>query len=605
MRRVLVALATMLATLPMLAVPTGAAGSSPEGERPPPRIINGQEVDPPGTYPFMVAIVQRGNDSFNGQYCGGSLISETWVLSAAHCFVGESASNVEVVIGRHDLTSNAGVRIGARSIVIHPDYNDRTTNNDVALVELSQPYSGETIALPPDASFETPGRTATAIGWGNTEANRSKAARANWPTNLQEVDLRLGSNDDCRAHYGSDYRANTMLCAGGAGFDTCQGDSGGPLFITTAGGWTQVGITSWGDGCGQSWPGIYTRVSTFVPWVTQVSGVEPGEGSSGGGGDTEGVFCAGRQTTIVGTGGDDFLIGTFERDVIAGLGGNDTIQGLGGNDVICGDAGDDDIDGGGGSDLILGGSGNDELRGGAGNDKLKGQKGDDELSGDEGRDRVIGNGGSDHLLGGEGDDVLRGGGGADTLIGTPGYDVDDGGGGRDECEESDDEFTGCETVGDLIGDGDGGVDGNGAGLDPSLPAFFRSPQLSSGFEPDPWTRAAVAGGSVDVTYLGGGCIGFAAQAPDFQLTWSGGGSMLRFYFVADYGDATLIVRDPSGAWNCNDDWGPFVTLDPGVEFDNPADGVYDIWIGSYWEGDFPSGRFSITERGSCDPLSPC
>jgi Ca2+-binding RTX toxin-like protein len=599
-RRSLTALALVVVIVPLLAAPTHAAGPFPDGDGPQERIINGEEVDPPGKYPFMVAIVSRGSDSFNGQYCGGSLISDRWVLSAAHCFVGESASNVDVVVGRHDLTSSAGTRIRAKSIVMHPDYNDRTSNNDIALIELRDPYATDFTSLPPNDSLDTPGRTATVIGWGNTDANRSKVTRETWPTNLMEVDLPIATDDDCRSHYGSDYRANTMLCAGGGGLDSCQGDSGGPLFLTASGGWTQVGIVSWGDGCGQSWPGVYTRVSTYLSWITQVSGVQPGEGGSDGGGDTEGVFCAGRQTTIAGTEGDDFLVGTSGKDVIAGLGGDDTIQGLGGNDVICGDAGDDDLRGDGGADLIFGGAGNDHISGGAGNDKLKGQKGTDDLFGDEGNDRLIGNGGADSLFGGEGDDILKGGGGADSLIGTPGVDTDNGGGGSDECDDDDDQFIMCETIVDLEG---GGVDADG--LDPSLPATFRSPNLTSGFTPDPWRRAATSGGDVDVFYLGGGCLGFAAQAPDFELTWSGGGSLLRMYFVSDFGDATLVVNDPSGDWHCNDDWDPGLTVDPGIDFVNPENGVYDIWIGSYFEGDFLPGKFSITEIGFCDPLNFC
>jgi trypsin len=599
-RRALTALAAVAVAVPLLAAPTHAVGPFPEGEGPQVRIINGGEVEPPGKYPFMVAIVARGADSYNGQYCGGSLIADRWVLSAAHCLVGESASTVDVVIGRHDLTSNAGTRIRAESIVMHPDYNDRTSNNDIALIELRDPVSEQPLSLPPDESLDAPGRTATVIGWGNVDANRSKAPRETWPTNLMEVDLPLVGNDDCRSHYGTDFRANTMLCAGGNGLDSCQGDSGGPLFLSTSGGWTQVGIVSWGDGCGQSWPGVYTRVSTYVSWITQVSGVQPGEGGSENGGDTEGVFCAGRQATIAGTAGDDFLVGTSGRDVIAGLGGNDIIQGLGGNDVICGGAGDDDLRGDGGADRIFGGVGNDLLEGGAGNDKLKGQKGNDDLLGGDGGDRLVGNAGSDYLLGGAGDDILKGGSGADFLIGTPGFDQDNGGGGSDECDDDDDEFTMCETVVDL----EGGVVVSDE-LDPSLQATFRSPKLTSGFLPDPWRRQAASGGGIDVFYLGGGCLGFAAQAPDFELTWSGGGSLLRMYFVADFGDTTLVVRDPSGDWHCNDDWEPGSTLDPGIDFVGPENGVYDIWIGSYFEGDSLGGRFSITERGFCDPLNPC
>jgi hypothetical protein len=124
--------------------------------------------------------------------------------------------------------------------------------------------------------------------------------------------------------------------------------------------------------------------------------------------------------------------------------------------------------------------------------------------------------------------------------------------------------------------------------------------LSGGFLPDPRTWGVTSGGSVDVSYLGGTCVGWAAQAPDFQLSWSGG-TQLRFYWIANIvgDDAVLVVNDPAGNWHCNDD--SYSTLNPTVTFGAAMNGTYDVWVGSRWNGDFDSGTLYVTELGGNHP----
>jgi serine protease Do len=138
----------------------------------------------------------------------------------------------------------------------------------------------------------------------------------------------------------------------------------------------------------------------------------------------------------------------------------------------------------------------------------------------------------------------------------------------------------------------------GAELDMTETPYYGSVSLGAGFTPDPHTAAVVAGGTVDASYLGGGCVGFAARAPDFRLNWSGSSAELRILFEGDdgEGDPTLIVNAPDGSWTCNDDAEPG-TLDPMVVVPNPAPGQYDIWVGSYARGAFISGTLSVTELG--------
>jgi S1-C subfamily serine protease len=133
-------------------------------------------------------------------------------------------------------------------------------------------------------------------------------------------------------------------------------------------------------------------------------------------------------------------------------------------------------------------------------------------------------------------------------------------------------------------------------LDYRLTPAFGDVTLAAGFMPDPYTLRMTSGGTVDTTYLGGDCIGYAADAPDFRLHWSGRSDQLRIFFRADgEGDTTLLINRPDGSWVCNDD-AHHRTLDPMVIINNPAVGQYDIWVGSYYDGEYIDGVLSITER---------
>jgi hypothetical protein len=138
-----------------------------------------------------------------------------------------------------------------------------------------------------------------------------------------------------------------------------------------------------------------------------------------------------------------------------------------------------------------------------------------------------------------------------------------------------------------------------ATLNFSLPANYGSTALTSGFVPDPFTRGITSGGSVDVSYLGGGCRGYATPAPDFSVNFTSGAfPTLRFYFIGG-GDTTMIINSPSGSYFCNDD--SFGTLNPTIDFNSPASGRYDIWIGSFASGSFVSGTLYVTESTGNHP----
>jgi uncharacterized protein YraI len=138
-----------------------------------------------------------------------------------------------------------------------------------------------------------------------------------------------------------------------------------------------------------------------------------------------------------------------------------------------------------------------------------------------------------------------------------------------------------------------------ATLNFSLPPNYGSTALTSGFVPDPYSVGITSGGSVNVSYLGGGCSGFATSAPDFSLNYTSGAfPTLRFYFIGS-GDTTMVINSPSASYACVDD--SFGTLNPTIDFNSPSGGRYDIWIGSYAPGTSISGTLYVTENTGNHP----
>ena len=133
----------------------------------------------------------------------------------------------------------------------------------------------------------------------------------------------------------------------------------------------------------------------------------------------------------------------------------------------------------------------------------------------------------------------------------------------------------------------------------SLPPNFGSTSLTSGFSPDPFTVGITSGGPVNVSYLGGGCAGYASTSPDYSVNYTSGSfPMLRFYFIGS-GDTTMIINTPGANYVCVDD--SFGTLNPTIDFNSPSSGRYDVWIGSYQSGTNISGTLYVTEVTSNHP----
>ncbi|EGR3956869.1 trypsin-like serine protease [Vibrio cholerae] len=236
-----------------------------------PRIINGSDATL-GEWPSIVALVTRGQNAFDGQFCGGSFLGDRYVLTAAHCVDFRDPTTIDVVIGINNLNNEAseGVRVPVRRIYIHEDYVDRTLLNDIAILELDRAVVADQITLAAaDARVGTAvGTTLKVAGWGTT----SPSGRSNFPSVLQQVEVDLIDQAVCQTAMRegiSSMENSANFCAGRNNQDSCRGDSGGPIIVTSTG--AQLGIVSWGGPvCAlNNTYGVYTNVSYFADWITQ------------------------------------------------------------------------------------------------------------------------------------------------------------------------------------------------------------------------------------------------------------------------------------------------------------------------------------------------
>ena len=240
-----------------------------------PRIIGGNLADRK-RYPYYTFI--KTTYSYFGKsysaFCGGTLIAKDVVLTAAHCATPDDAlstvSGFETWVNAtsYDYSPYEFYRV-PNNYFVHPDYDPDTVDNDLALLILTQPVTGvPLIQLNRDASVPVAGETLMAVGLGINDVNQQTL-----PDYLLEVALDTLSFGDCLSKYG-DITDEYHVCAGGVeGKDTCQGDSGGPLFHlgTTAAQDVQMGLTSFGKGCGLAgFPTVYTRVSTYLEWIDSI-----------------------------------------------------------------------------------------------------------------------------------------------------------------------------------------------------------------------------------------------------------------------------------------------------------------------------------------------
>lgn len=255
-----------------------------------PRIVGGTDADI-ADFPWQVALVDSIAPPYNS-ICGGSIINERWILTAAHCKFDDNG-NVPVkavLIGTADLTDTAAAQvIPVSRFIIHEDFVDLNAaqegefalDNDIAVIELSEAIDFtecgsrcakiEPLTSSDEGTLAPVSAAALVSGWGNLSGDPDAN---DFPDLLQQADVNILDCTSSPVLYTSDMISPNMMCASANDFsrDGCTGDSGGPLVVPNGEGtgYVQAGIVSWGSSLGcaiTGYPGVYTRVANFSRWI--------------------------------------------------------------------------------------------------------------------------------------------------------------------------------------------------------------------------------------------------------------------------------------------------------------------------------------------------
>ncbi|KAJ7303974.1 hypothetical protein JRQ81_011490 [Phrynocephalus forsythii] len=246
----------------LLAVLLGATvASPPKGyDDDDDKIIGGYDC-PPHSQPWQVYLTYGDGN----RWCGGSLINEEWIVSAAHCY--KPPSTLVAHLGEHDTTTDEGTEqhIQVAKAIPYPEYNARDIDNDIMLIKLSQPAQLNHFVHPVEISPNCPvaGAKCLVSGWGNL-----RTSGVEYPDVLQCLNVPIMTSSACARAYPGAITSN-MFCAGylEGGKDSCQGDSGGPLVCDGE----LTGIVSWGAGCAmRNYPGVYTTLCNYRSWIEEV-----------------------------------------------------------------------------------------------------------------------------------------------------------------------------------------------------------------------------------------------------------------------------------------------------------------------------------------------
>lgn len=256
------------------------------------RIVGGRETAD-GEWPWIVHIYEKDLGIIDGGICSATLISSRWIVTAAHCIRTTDPSLYTVVMGEHRKSETSGFEVvrGLTSLHVHPKFNTKTLNNDIAVALLDEEVVLDAYIRP--ACLVAPGETyddysphirypCTTLGWGSTDPAFKEQSDV-----LQQLNIQILPQHVCemitlseQEAYSSGFvgRGSSKFCAGGtSGEDTCDGDSGGPLICKHEDGKFYLhGITSYGtQTCAQAAkPAIFTKVSDLTEWIQNTTGLK-------------------------------------------------------------------------------------------------------------------------------------------------------------------------------------------------------------------------------------------------------------------------------------------------------------------------------------------
>ncbi|CAH0547452.1 unnamed protein product [Brassicogethes aeneus] len=236
-----------------------------------------------GEYPWQVAILKK--DPKESVYvCGGTLIDNLHIITAAHCVKSYTGFDLRVRLGEwdvnHDVEFYPYIERDIITVTVHPEFYAGTLYNDLAILRMDKPvdwskYPHISPACLPNPHDDYTGTRCWTTGWGKDAFGDF----GKYQNILKEVDVPVVNQGVCQrqmqqTRLGYDFQLHPgFICAGGEeGKDACKGDGGGPMVCERAGTWQVVGVVSWGIGCGQPGvPGVYVKVAHYLDWIRQVT----------------------------------------------------------------------------------------------------------------------------------------------------------------------------------------------------------------------------------------------------------------------------------------------------------------------------------------------